>query len=303
MGTLTRAISSDGFVKMCVVDACDIVERARVMHGTTPVVTAALGRTLSAASIMGNQLKGRGASMTVRINGGGPCGSIIVVSDPEGNVRGYVQEPRANLPNRPDGKLDVGGVVGTNGLITVIKDVNLKEPYIGSTQLISGEIAEDVTAYLVESEQTPAACALGVLVSTADQHVIAAGGYIVELLPGADEELISALEKSIADAGPVTTMLEKGIGTDGIIHAVIGAMDPQILTTEHVEYRCFCSHERAYDIVKSLAVAELEDMLKDGEDIEVGCQFCDSKYVFTPRDLSEMIADKLANPDDEDDDE
>lgn len=292
MGTIVRAISADGLVKISAVDACDIVERARQMHHTTPVITAALGRSLAAASIMGNQLKGIGSSMTIRINGGGPCGSIIVVSDPEGNVRGYVQEARVQLPNRPDGKLDVGAAVGRDGLITVIKDVNLKEPYVGSTQLISGEIAEDITAYLVESEQSPSACALGVLVSTADEHVIAAGGYIIQLLPGADEELITVLEDNIAKAGPVTSMLEKGIGPEGVIKTVLADMMPEILSSEPVEYKCFCSQQRAYDIVASLAVSELEEMLDEGDDIEVGCQFCDNKYIFTSHDLKRMIDEK-----------
>ena len=240
MGKLVRAISGDGFIKMTAVETRDIVERARRIHTLTPVATAALGRTLSAASIMGNALKETDGSVTIRINGGGPIGSIVVVSDSEGNVRGYVQNGEVDLPLKENGKLDVSGAVGTDGMLTVIRDMNMREPYVGSVGLISGEIAEDLAAYFVESEQTPAACALGVLVDT-DQSVIAAGGYIIQLLPGAPDGIAAGLEQNIMNTGAVTGMLSSGATPEDIVKMVLIGFNPRILETSDVEYRCFCS--------------------------------------------------------------
>ena len=189
MDKIIRATAADGFVKMAVITARDTVERARQIHKLSPTACAALGRTLCGASLLGQAMKEEKASLTIRINGGGPMGSIVAVSDHEGNVRGYVENPRCDLPLRLDGKLDVGGAVGRDGMLTVSRDLGMREPYIGSVELVSGEIAEDLTAYLTESEQVPSACALGVLVNI-DRTILAAGGFIVQLMPGADEELI-----------------------------------------------------------------------------------------------------------------
>ena len=203
---LVRAISKDGFVKAAAVSTRELTERARQIHDASPVATAALGRLLAAGSMMCNDLKGDGASVTLRIKGDGPLGTLLVVSDNQGNVRGSVQNPQADLPVREDGKLDVGGGVGHTGTLTVIKDLNLKEPYVGSVELLGGEIAEDIASYFVESEQIPTACGLGVLVDR-DRSVLRAGGYLIQLLPGAPEGIIDRLEKGIMEACPVTKLL------------------------------------------------------------------------------------------------
>ena len=196
MDKIYRAIAADGFVKMAVISARGTVQRAHEIHGTSPTASAALGRTLCAASLLGNALKGEKNSLTVRIQGGGPAGIILAVSDAEGNVRGYIDNPAVELPLKADGKLDVGGAVGREGMLTVIRDLGLREPYVGSTELVCGEIAEDFTQYLLESEQVPSACGLGVLVA-GDRSIRAAGGFIVQLLPGAEESLVELLEDNI----------------------------------------------------------------------------------------------------------
>ena len=208
MDKLVRAITAGGMVQAVAVSTRDLTERARNIQKSLPVATAALGRALAAASMMGNALKDPRASLTLQIRGGGPLGTILAVSDAAGNVRGYVQNPQTDLPLRPDGKLDVGGAVGSEGTLTVIKDLGMKEPYTGSVGLLGGEIAEDLAAYFVESEQIPTACALGVLVDR-DQSVRAAGGYIIQLLPGAGEDVIARVEGGVMAAGPVTGLLER----------------------------------------------------------------------------------------------
>jgi len=288
MDEIVRAISGDGLIKIAAVSTKNLTERARQIHKTLPVATAALGRTMAAASILGNALKESDASLTVRINGGGPLGSIIVVSDPMGNVRGYVQNAFVDLPLKENGKLDVGAAVGTNGMLTVIRDLNLREPYVGSTQLISGEIAEDFTAYFVESEQTPAACALGVLVDT-DQSVLASGGYIIQLLPGAPEELLERLEKNIAACGAVTGMFMSGLTAEGVILKVLDGFSPRVLERGDIEYRCLCSRERVREVLAGIGGDELSDMERSGEPVEVTCQFCDAVYTFEVSELLEMM--------------
>ncbi len=277
---IVTAVSSDGFIRISAVSTRAIVERARQIHNTSPVVTAALGRTLSAVSMIGYGLKDPKASVTVRINGGGPAGTILAVSDSGGNVRGYAQNPQADVPARPDGKLDVGGVVGTDGMLTVIKDLNLREPYVGSTQLFSGEIAEDFTRYFAESEQTPSAVALGVLIDT-DRTVRAAGGYILSLLPGAPEELLDTLEANIASTGPVSEILKEGTAAD-LIEAVLRGFQPKILERSPIEYRCYCSRNRVLSAMASIDEKELEDK---GETVEITCQFCDEVYRVEPSEI------------------
>ena len=283
MDELVRAIAGDGFIKIAAVNTKDLTERARNIHKTLPVVTAALGRTMAAASILGNTLKGEDDSVTVRINGGGPIGSIIVVSDSNGNVRGYAQNPQVDIPLKPNGKLDVGGAVGRDGMLTVIKDLNLREPYVGSTQLVSGEIAEDFTYYYVESEQIPAACALGVLVDR-DQSVLAAGGYVIQLLPGAPDDLLDRLERNIGEAGPITGMLTE-LDTEGMINRVLEGFEPKILERTPIEYRCYCSEERVSGVIAGIGEDELEDIIKEGRPVEVTCQFCDRIYTFSVEDI------------------
>jgi len=286
MDKLIRAISEDGRVKLSAVSLKDTVEHARQIHRTLPVATAALGRSMAAASMMGAMLKGKNESLTLRINGGGPLGSIIVVSDSEGNVRGYVQNPAVDLPKRPDGKLNVGEAVGRNGLISVTKDFGFGDPYVGSTNLVSGEIAEDVAAYYVESEQVGAAVALGVLVDR-DQSVLAAGGYLVELLPGAPEETLAVLEQNITSTGAVTDTL-KDHPPEILVEKVLQGMTPRILETQAVEYRCYCTRDRVIDALRSTGEQTLREMAESGEDTTVTCQFCDQVQSFTPAEIEAL---------------
>ena len=287
MDKIIRATAAEGFVKMAVITARDTVERARVIHSCSPTATAALGRTLCGASLLGDMMKEEKASLTIRINGGGPIGSVVAVSDSGGNVRGYVENPLVDLPLRSDGKLNVGGAVGRDGMFTVSRDIGLKEPYIGSTELISGEIAEDLTAYLIESEQIPSACALGVLLDT-DRSVKAAGGFIVQLMPGADETLISKLEENIFLMDQLTTILSED-GTDAVFEQVLKGLEHHLVGEKELEYRCYCSRERVADAIRSVGREELESMIADGRDISVSCQFCDRRYAFTPQQLQEML--------------
>ena len=285
MDEILKAISDDGFVSVSVISSRALVERARAIHNTTPVVTAALGRTLSAASIIGSALKKSGASLTVRINGGGPAGNIIAVSDNEGNVRGFVQNPAADLPKNALGKLDVGGVVGVNGTLSVIKDFGEKEPYSGATRLVSGEIAEDFAAYFASSEQVPTACAFGVLVDR-DRSVLAAGGYIVQLLPGASDGVIDSVELNVAATGAVTDVLNNGVA-EALLSSVMAGFSPRVIERSNVEYRCTCSRERFRNAILSLDKAELEDMRMKGEPVEVSCQFCEAVHLYSIAELVE----------------
>ena len=283
MDEIIRAVTGDGYVKISCITARGIVERARQIHGLAPTAAAALGRTLCAASILGELMKEEDASLTIRVNGGGPIGSVIAVADSDGCVRGYVDEPQIDLPLRGDGKLDVGGAVGTDGMLTVSRDIGLKEPYVGSVELVSGEIAEDLAQYMVESEQIPAAVGLGVLVDT-DRSIKAAGGYIVQLMPGAPEELITKLEDNIFMMDQLTTILSED-GVDAVAAQVLRGMEPETLERIPVSYRCSCSRERISAALRSCGAGELRSMAADGEPIEVTCQFCDHVYSFAPQEL------------------
>ncbi|MBE6970649.1 MAG: Hsp33 family molecular chaperone HslO [Ruminococcaceae bacterium] len=285
---IVRAISSDGFVKAAAVSSRELTERARQIHQTLPVGTAALGRTLAAASMMGNALKGQGASVTLQIKGGGPLGTVLAVSDTDGNVRGYVTNPAVDIPLRTDGKLDVGGAVGNEGTITVIKDLQMKEPYVGTIDLLGGEIAEDVAAYFVESEQIPTACGLGVLVER-DQSVRAAGGYLIQLLPGADEDTIIKVEGGIMAAGNVSTLLDADPDPENLLRTVMSDFDIRILESSPIEYKCYCSRERVERALISLGTAELENILREQGSCQLTCQFCDAVYDFSAEELQKLI--------------
>ena len=287
MDRILRATAGDGFIKMSAVSAKDTVQRAKEIHDCTPTTAAALGRTLCAASILGNLLKEEDGTLTIRINGGGPIGSIIAVSDSKGYVRGYVTDPTVDLPLRSDGKLNVGGAVGTDGMFTVSRDIGLKEPYIGSTQLISGEIAEDLTAYMLESEQIPAACGLGVLVDT-DLSIRAAGGFIVQLMPGAPEELIDVLEENIFMMDQLTVILAED-GLEDVFAQVLKGLPYHLVGEDEVGYKCYCSRERVSEAVMGVGKTELEAMIAEGQNIEVSCQFCDTVYSFSPEDLRQLL--------------
>ena len=285
---LVRGLSMDGFVKAVAIRSTELVRRGAEIQKTTPNATAAFGRALTAASMMGNMQKVENGSMTLQIRGGGPIGTITVVSDAEGNVRGCVTEPRVPLVEKYPGKLDVGATVGTNGTITVIRDLQMKEPYIGSTELVSGEIGDDVTAYFAQSEQVPTACALGVLVDR-DTSVKVAGGYILQLLPGAPEETIAALEAGIQRAGAVTPMLEAGMTPEDILGQVCGSLGVVFMETAEVGYKCYCSRQRVERALISLGREELTQIMEEGKPFPVECQFCDTVYTFTPEDVAELL--------------
>jgi len=289
MDEIIRVIAKNAPVKAMAITGRSLTERARQIHKTLPVVTAALGRSLMACSMMGDQLKGEGASVTLRIKGDGPMGSLTAVADTEGNVRGYVQNPAVLLPARADGKLDVGGAVGRSGTLTVIKDLDMKEPYVGMVPLASGEIAEDVTEYFAVSEQIPTACALGVLVDT-DQSVLRAGGYLIQLLPGAGEEVIDKVEAGVKALGPVTAaLMEEGMDAEGLLRRALSEFDLEILERRPVEYKCYCSRERVAQALISMGPEELHSLIEEQDGAELTCQFCDEVYRFTGEELSQLL--------------
>ena len=278
----------DGFVKAVAIRSTEIVRRGAEIHKTAPNATAAFGRALTAASMMGNMQKVENGSMTMQIKGGGPIGSIVCVSDPEGNVRGYVYEPNVPLVEKFPGKLDVGATVGTDGTLTIIRDLQMKEPYVGSVPLVSGEIGDDITAYFAQSEQTPTACALGVLVDR-DCSVKVAGGYLLQLLPGAPDEVIDKLEAGIQRAGAVTKMLEAGLTPEEILGQVCGDLGVVFMETTPVAYKCYCSRERVTSALISLGRKELTEIMEEGKTFPVECQFCDTTYSFTPENVRELL--------------
>ena len=289
MGKLVRMISSDGTLTVMAADTTDIVERAQAIHSTTNVTTAALGRLLTAASFMGAVLKGENDSVTLRLNGDGPAGSVIAASDSSANVRGYISDASVTLPLNDKGKLDVSGAVGTNGTLTVMKDLGLKEPYIGQVPIVSGEIAEDITNYYAISEQTPTVCALGVLVSKENSDVLTAGGFIIQLLPTAEDDTIDRVEKCLEKIEPVTTMLLKGLTPEEICRTVLEGFDLELLDEMRPAYVCTCSKERVEKALLSTGAQELEQMAQD-ETTEVRCHFCDRVYTFTAAEIRALAA-------------
>ena len=285
---LVRGMSMDGFVKAVAIRSTELVRRGAEIQKTTPNATAAFGRALTAASMMGNMQKVDNGSMTLQIKGDGPIGTIVCVSDPTGNVRGYVYEPNVPVVEKYPGKLDVGATVGTDGTLTVIRDLQMKEPYVGSIPLVSGEIADDVTAYFAQSEQTPTACALGVLVDT-DCSVKVAGGYILQLLPGAPDETIDKLENGIKRAGAVTAMLDAGLTPEEMLGQVCGDLGILFMETTPVEYKCYCTRDRVEAALISLGKKELAEIVEEDKPFPVECQFCDEKYVFTPAQIADLL--------------
>lgn len=286
---IVRAISADGFIKASAVYSRDLTERARNIHRTLPVATAALGRALAAASMMGSALKEDGASVSLQFRGGGPLGAVLAVSDNEGNVRGTVENPAVDLPLRADRKLDVGGAVGREGTLTVIRDLNMKEPYVGSVGLMGGEIAEDLAAYFVESEQIPTACGLGVLVDR-DQSVRSAGGYLIQLLPGAGEDTAARVEGGLLAAGPVTALLEEYPDPAELLRSALPEFELRILEESPVEYRCTCSRERMERALISMGAAELRELIDEQGGAELTCRFCDRTQTFTKAELEALLS-------------
>lgn len=287
MGRLIRCITSNGQVMATAVDTTNIVASCERIHKTSAVVTAALGRLLTAASMMGNMLKGKDDSITLRIAGGGPTGALIAVSDFNGDVRGYVSNPVVELPLNEKGKLDVSGAVGKEGSLYVIKDLGLKEPYNGSVPLVSGEIAEDITAYYVFSEQTPTVCALGVLVNP-DLTVNVAGGYIIQLLPAAEDITIEKLEDGIKDISPITKMLSEGMSIEEILRLALKNFEVEVIYEQNIEYKCNCSRERVEKALISMGKKELKEMAEEMPEAEIKCHFCDKVYRFTSRELKAL---------------
>lgn len=284
MGKLIRCITSCGQVMATAVDTTDIVARAEEIHTTSAVVTAALGRLLTAGSMMGNMLKGKDDSITLKIAGGGPTGSLIVVADFNGDVRGYVQNPVVELPLNSNGKLDVGGAVGKDGFLYVLKDLGLKEPFSGTVPLVSGEIAEDITSYYALSEQIPTVCALGVLVNP-DLTVKAAGGYIIQLLPAAEDSTIDKLEESISKMKAVTTLLSSGMTPEEIVRTALSGFDVEVLYEQDIEYKCNCNRDRVSKAIISLGREELVKMAEELPEVEVNCHFCDKVYKFDKKEI------------------
>lgn len=284
MSKIVRAISENGGIVCIAIDSTSIAAKAEQLHKTSAPVTAAVGRLLTAASMMGAVLKGEEDSVTVRLAGDGPAGSIIAVSDSQGNPRVYVQNPVVNLPLNQYGKLDVKGVVGTSGYLQVIKDNSFKDPYMGQVPIISGEIAEDITSYYAVSEQIPTVCGLGVLVNP-DLTVQAAGGYIVQLLPGATDEEIDQLEKNVKQMPAISKMIADGATPVMVCNKVLEGFAPNILDISEVEYRCNCSKERVERALISVGRQELAKMAEEQKVTEVACHFCNKKFCFNSEEL------------------
>lgn len=290
MGILKRSITKDASAVSMVLDAKDIVSEIEKIHKTSAVVTAALGRLTIAASLMGYGLKGKDDSVTVRINGGGPAGTLTAVSDSMGNVKSCVENPIVEIPLNSVGKLDVAGAVGTDGTLSVSKDLGLKEPYNGMVPIISGEIAEDIASYFVSSEQFPTACGLGVLVNP-DLTVNCAGGFLVHILPFADDNCISRIEENVSKIKSVTDLFKSGMSPEGISLMLLDGLEPNVLDESAPVYKCGCSRERTEKIISSLSIDELEKMASDNEDVKVICHFCRKEYSFTPTEIL-TIAEK-----------
>lgn len=291
MSKLIRCITSDGAVMATAIDSTEIVATAEQLHKTSAVVTAALGRLLTAASMMGNMLKGKDDTITVKIDGGGPAGAVTAVADSGGFVRGYAVNPVVEIPLKENGKLDVSGAIGTNGNVFVIKDLGLKEPYNGFVPIVSGEIAEDITSYYATSEQIPTVCALGVLVNP-DLTVKKAGGYIIQLLPAADESTICRLEENLKTARPVTEQLDEGKDILDIVKSILDGFRVEVLDENEVGYKCRCSRERTEKIIASLNTSELESIAEEEEAVEIKCSFCGKTYVFNREEIQKIINQK-----------
>lgn len=291
MSKAIRCLTKDATVMAMAIDSTDIVARAEQIHQTSAVVTAALGRMLTAASMMGIMLKGRDDSVTLKVSADGPAGTITTVADSEGFVRGYAEHPVVEISLKPNGKLDVSGAVGTNGMLYVLRDTGGKEPYIGCTPLVSGEIAEDVTSYYALSEQTPTVCALGVLVNP-DLTVRKAGGLLLQLLPFCPDAVIDQVEANVANLSSMTAMLDSGMSVEEIVAKALDGMEFDVLDTYEPDYRCNCSREkieRAFLTMKPENVRSLPD---ENGMTEVTCSFCDKVYHFTREDLERLLEQK-----------
>ncbi|MBQ9860166.1 MAG: Hsp33 family molecular chaperone HslO [Clostridia bacterium] len=287
MGKLLRCLTRDATVMALCLDAKDIVAEAERIHQPSAVCTAALGRLLTAASMMGVMMKGEQDSLTLKLGGGGPIGTVMAVSDSRGNVRGYAQNPIVEIPLKPSGKLDVSGAVGTDGLLYVMRDTGAPEPYIGCTPIVSGEIAEDITRYYAESEQTPTVCALGVLVNP-DLTVQVAGGLLLQLLPFCPDEVIDRVEANVAKLPPITKMLAEGMTPEEIIAVALDGMEFDVLDTYQPAYRCTCSRDKVLRAFAAMPTEELLSLPDETGVAEATCRFCDGVYRFTREELEQL---------------
>lgn len=285
---IIRGIDKKGNFRLFVASSTNLVEKARRIHNTSPTSTAALGRALTAAAMMGVAMKGEKDSLTFKIKGDGPIGNIVTVANSKGEVKGYVDYPYADMPSRSDGKLDVGAVVGKNGKLAVIRDLGLKEPYSGQSKLVSGEIAEDLVHYFYLSEQQPSAINLGVLVDK-DISVKAAGGYILQLLPNVEEESIDKIEEILKKAKPISTLIDEGLTPEEIMEELFGQFEMEILDKIYIEYKCSCHREKIEGILLSLGKKDINDIIEEDGQAEIVCHFCNKKYQFTKDDLLKLI--------------
>lgn len=293
MDRLIRCITSNGAIMASAVDSTVLVATAQQVHNTSPVATAALGRLLTGASIMGAMLKKEDASLTLKINGGGPLGSVVAIADSHGNCRGWVEHPEVDFPLKPNGKLDVGAAVGQDGLLGVLRDFGSGQPYIGQVEIVSGEIAEDITNYYATSEQIPTVCALGVLVDKADHKLLLAGGMLVQVLPGATDADITQLEQNVAVLEPVTTMLAKGMTIEDMCRTVLQGFEMEILDESPVAYACNCSKERVENALATLRPEEIRTLALEDGFMEAKCQYCNRAYRFSQEEL-DKLADSVA---------
>lgn len=292
MGKIVRYITKDGSAFIIAADSTDAVYKMERIHKPSAAVTAGMGRLMTAASLMGVMLKDKDDSVTLRFNGNGPAGCVIAVSDWQGNCRISVENPIVELPLNSKGKLDVSGALGNSGYLYVVKDIGLKEPFIGTTQIVSGEVAEDITNYFAVSEQTPSVCSLGVLINP-DLTVNCAGGFLIQLLPGCPENIIGVLEKNISVLPPVTQMLSGKMTVDEMAVKAMGGLELDKLDETEFAYKCNCSRQKAQAAMLAAGKKELEDMLKDGKPAVVECHFCDKRYEFDLEDIKSLIK-KLA---------
>ena len=284
---MIRATAADGQIRAFAATTKEMVETAKNAHNTSPIATAALGRLMTAAAMMGSDLKGEGELLTLRIEGDGPIGGLLVTADGKGDVKGYAFNPDVMLPPNAQGKLDVGGSLGL-GVLSVIKDIGLKEPYVGQTQLVTGEIAEDLTYYFATSEQVPSSVALGVLMNK-DNTVRQAGGFIIQLLPGASDEIIDRLEAKLSEISSITSLLDAGKTPEEILKDILGEVGLEILKKMPVQFHCDCERSRVEKAIISIGRKEIQDMIDEGKEIEVNCQFCNKHYKFSVDELGEML--------------
>lgn len=287
MGKLIRCLTRDATVMALFLDSTDMVSRAEQIHQPSAVVTAALGRLLTGASMMGVMMKGQEDTLTLKLAGGGPAGTVLAVSDSRGDVRGYAQNPIVEIPLKPNGKLDVSGAVGTDGQLWVLRDTGAPEPYVGCTPLVSGEIAEDITSYYATSEQTPTVCALGVLVNP-DLTVQAAGGLLLQLLPFCPNDVIDRVERNVAKLPPVTAMLAQGMTPEDICALALDGMEYDVLDTYEPTYRCTCSRDKVLGAFAAMPSADLLSLPDENGVAEATCRFCDAVYRFTREELEEL---------------